>query len=74
MGIAIRIAAWRKARGLTQAAIARTVGVSVSAASLWEAGLANPSQRNLEKIVEALGLTMARFYGPLPKRTRKAAA
>lgn len=68
MGNAIRIATWRKAKGLTQGALAEAVGVTTSAVSLWESDSTSPSQVNLEKIVEALGLTMARFYGRLPKR------
>lgn len=67
MDHAIRIATWRKAKGLTQAKLAANVGVTVSAVSYWEAGKTTPSQGHLEKLVAALDLTMPRFYGPLPK-------
>lgn len=68
MDLAIRIASWRKARGLTQPALASAAGVSVSAVSLWEAGKSSPSQEHLQAIVDLFGLTMARFYGRVPRR------
>jgi transcriptional regulator with XRE-family HTH domain len=68
MGIGIRIATWRRARGLTQADLAVAAGVTVSAVSYWEAGKSTPSHAHLEAIVARLGLTMAQFYGRLPKQ------
>lgn len=82
MNVGERIAAWRKARRLTPQDLAATVGVSAAAVYQWENGLQRdgeprqeikPSLDNLEKVVSALGLTMERFYGPIPKTKRKAA-
>jgi transcriptional regulator with XRE-family HTH domain len=72
MELPIRIASWRKARRLSQAEFAAAVGVTVSAVSLWESGKASPSLKRLKVIVDRLGLTMARFYGRVP-RARAAA-
>lgn len=71
MDLHIRIAAWRKHKGLTQSGLAarvRDLGgkASGSAVSYWEAGTSSPTQANLSIVVLALGLTMAEFYGPLP--------
>lgn len=68
MEIGARIARWRRSRGLTQRVLAQAAGVTVSAVSLWESG-GSPSQSSLEAVVAVLGLTMAQFYGPLPKLT-----
>lgn len=77
MTVGKRIATWRKARGLSQKELAALVGVTVAAVYRWEgegekgepaqADMVNPSLDKLEKVVEALGLTMERFYGRLPK-------
>lgn len=67
MDLSIRMASWRKARGLKQHAVASACKVSVSAVSLWESGGARPSQQHLEAFVELLGIGMARFYGRVPK-------
>lgn len=67
MDLSIRMASWRKARGLKQNAVANACKVSVSAVSLWESGGARPSQQHLEAFVELLGIGMARFYGRVPK-------
>lgn len=67
MHLGIRIAGWRKSKGLTQAELAQACEVTVSAVSLWEAGKASPTQEHLETIVDRLGVTMARFYGRVPK-------
>jgi len=67
MELSIRIAAWRKARGLTQADLAEAAGVTASAVCLWEAGKSSPSQSHLAAIVDRLGLSIARFYGRVPK-------
>lgn len=72
MDLSIRIAAWRKARGLSQSVLAVAAGVTVSAVSKWEAGAAAPSQSHLTAIIDRMGLSMARFYGRVP-RARAAA-
>lgn len=43
------------------------IGVTAGAVCQWEKSLARPSQRSLEALVAALGLTMERFYGRVPK-------
>jgi len=70
MDLAERIAAWRKSKGLTQRELAEAVGVTPAAVYQWEDAGENhttPSQENLFLVVEALGLTMAGFWGRLPE-------
>lgn len=63
-----RIETWRKAKKLTQEDLANAIDVTPSAISLWESDKTAPSQKHLEIIVnDEFGLTMERFYGPLPK-------
>ena len=54
-----RIAAARKAAGLTQEALGEKLGVSRQAVSKWETGAADPSTANL--------LALARLYGVSPE-------
>lgn len=68
--VGARIAHWRRARKLTQWDLAKKIGVTQSAIHHWESegdDRTQPSVANLEKVVKALGLTMERFYGRLPK-------
>jgi transcriptional regulator with XRE-family HTH domain len=70
MDIANRIKGWRVAKGLTQQELAKAVGVSHAAVYQWEGTkghAATPSLDNLEKVATALGLSMERFYGRVPK-------
>lgn len=67
MELPIRIATWRRAKGLTQADLAQAADVTVSAVSLWESGKTSPSHERLAAIVERMGLTMSGFYGAVPK-------
>lgn len=70
MELGERIAAWRKWKGWTVPRLAEAVGVTAAAAYQWEGtgkAKTSPAQPTLEKIVAALGLTMERFYGRLPK-------
>jgi transcriptional regulator with XRE-family HTH domain len=67
MELSHRIATWRKVRGLTQTDLAKAAGVTTSAVSLYESGKARPSVAVLDSIVERLGLTMAKFYGRVPR-------
>jgi transcriptional regulator with XRE-family HTH domain len=59
-------------RALAEAAsrIDDDIRISGSAISYWETGDTTPTQPNLEAVVKALGLTMAQFYGRVP-RTKK---
>lgn len=55
---------WRTRRGMEIPELAEAVGVSRPAVAQWESGAtAAPSEQNLIKVVEALGLTMSGFYG-----------
>lgn len=66
-----RIAHWRKAKGWSQAQLAKAVGVSAAAVYQWEGSekieKTTPSSAHVEKVASALGITMAQFYGRLPK-------
>lgn len=71
MNLAERIALWRQAKGLTQRELADAVGVSAAAVYQWEGtgkSQTDPSMAHLEALVGALGITMRRFYGPVPRR------
>ncbi len=52
--IGTRIAAARRARGLTQGELAAEVGVSRSAVAQWETGRAGQVTANLSRIAEVL--------------------
>lgn len=76
MDLSIRMASWRHAKGLSQAPVAKAVGVGKSAVSMWETAHARPTIDNLERyVVQGLGETMSRFYddGALAAERRKAA-
>lgn len=75
MDLGSRILAWLRARDMTQKALAAKVDVSPGAVTAWVKNESDPTHKNLEAIVDALGLTMAEFYGPLPKvkKAKKAA-
>lgn len=73
-----RVAQWRRFRDLTQAELAkkasrlhratgRRVRATQSAIGQIETGRTQPSMALLDNIVEALDLTMEKFYGRLPK-------
>ena len=48
------LAAKRRAKKLSQAQLAEMVGVSQAQVSKWEKGQANPTDENLQKLMEAL--------------------
>ena len=62
-----RIHLWRKAKSLTQLQLAERCEVHQTAVSQWENGTASPSQSNLQAVAKACNVTMAEFYGPIPK-------
>lgn len=71
MDLSSRISSWRKFKGLTHRELAEKIGVSAAAVYQWEGtgeSKTSPSQANLEALVDALGLTMERFYGKVPTR------
>lgn len=71
-GIGERMVAMREARGMSQTALARAVGVGQSAISQIEAGERNPSYRTLCSIARAFGVTVAAFVGWEVKRLTEA--
>ena len=58
MSLAIRIAEARKAKGLSQTALAELLDVSPEAVSKWEQGLYRPGPENLRRLEELLGLRL----------------
>ena len=52
-----KIAAQRKAHGLSQEALAEQLGVSRQAISRWEQGIAQPDAGNLVQLSRAFGVT-----------------
>lgn len=44
----------RKAKGLTQAEMAKLIGVSLAGYLLWERGVGEPNRKNYEKLKEVL--------------------
>lgn len=46
----------RKAKGLTQAEMAKLVGVSLSGYLLWERGVGEPNRKNYEKLKKVLDI------------------
>ena len=67
MDLGARIAAWRRARGMSPGDFASRVGVTKQAVSLWEKNQSGVAYETLERIVDALGVSMRRFYGRIPK-------
>ena len=54
--LGLRIAEWRRARGLTQGQVAVHMGVSPQAVSKWERGLACPDLVFLDDLAELLNM------------------
>jgi putative transcriptional regulator len=75
MELGPRVRAWRESRGWTQADLAERTGLSRAAICQIEGAgkyKSDPSQKSLNAIVEAFGVTYTRFYGrvPAPKRSK----
>lgn len=71
MDLGKRIAAWRALRGMTREELAELVGVSVAAVYQWEGtgdSKTRPATDNLERIAEAFGVSLAEFFGRLPRK------
>lgn len=78
-----RIAAWLDWKGWSQKQLADACGYSRAAVCQWVSGTkgdgtkkklkASPSQKSLAAIVDALGISLEKFYGRVPK-PRKVAA
>jgi transcriptional regulator with XRE-family HTH domain len=55
---------YRRAKGWTQADLARQMGVSTNTIQAWEKG-ANPRPRQLPKLAEAFGVDSLALFGEL---------
>jgi transcriptional regulator with XRE-family HTH domain len=62
MELSKRIRWWRKKRCLTQEDVAAKLGVTRTAISAWEVGIADPTQGNLRRFVKIIGVGMGEFY------------
>lgn len=61
--ISEKILTLRRERGITQDALAATLGVTYQAVSKWENALACPDVTMLPKIAEYFGISMAELFG-----------
>ena len=69
-----RIKRWRESReGLTKAELARRCDVSPEAVSQWEKEIdgTEPTHESVEKIAEAIGVSLSVFWGEPPAMARK---
>lgn len=57
-----RLRAYRQQAGLSQRALARQAGVPSSSVSLLENGRVSPSVSSLKRLLDPLGITLARFF------------
>lgn len=64
--LSTRIRVWRSAAGLSQKQLAERVQVTTNAVSQWETDRARPLHGNLERIIEACGVSPRIFWGDLP--------
>ncbi len=62
MSIGKNIAAFRKAKGLTQTGLGEILGVSNQAVSKWEAEMTMPDVMLLPEIAEVLGVSLEALY------------
>ena len=69
------LAAWRKARGLTQRQLARLIDAPEQSIAAWEAGRRLPRLENLQKLADALDILVDEIafpeQRPLPYRQRQ---
>lgn len=68
-----RIKEWRKAKGLSIRTLAAASGVHKSSLHRIETGDQSPLESDVQKLIAGLHLTIAQFYGPIPRRKREAA-
>jgi len=64
--MADRLRRWREWAGMTQAAVARAVGVSTAAQTMWEQGRTEPTHNNLRKFCKVIGVSLSLFFGDMP--------
>lgn len=68
-GIGEKIKAVRLQKGVSQAALARCLGVSTAMICQYEVGKRKPKVETLSKIAGALGVDLKVFYDDLPQKT-----
>lgn len=71
--LAGRIRQTRKAKGISQAALAAAVGVSQGAVSQWEKGIAEPKSRQIALLSDALDVSADYLLGRIEAPTTIAA-
>lgn len=67
MDLGTRIASWRRYKRMTQRELGDLLGLTGQAVSQWERGANGMPTGMLSRLVGAFGLTMVKFYGPIPK-------
>lgn len=72
MGINERLTRWREDKGMTKSALAAAADTTPQAVDRIESGDSAPSLQMLERLVEAMGIKMAEFYGRVPAKKAKA--
>ncbi|MFH1184172.1 MAG: helix-turn-helix domain-containing protein [Chloroflexota bacterium] len=63
MDVAVRLRELREAQGISMRALAQRSGLSANALSMIERGRASPSVSTLNKLAEALGVSITEFFG-----------
>lgn len=58
----IRVAELRKARGMSQTALARALDISTQAVGAWEVGRNVPKTEMLPRLAQALGCTIDELF------------
>lgn len=58
----IRVAELRKARGMSQTALARALDISTQAVGAWESGRNVPRTEMLPRLAEVFGCTIDELY------------
>jgi len=56
--------AWRRARGLSQRALAERVGISTRMLSLYERGARTPDGETLCALADALNISLSKLFTP----------
>ncbi len=74
MDIGMQIRQFRRQQGVTQAELARKIGVKQYSIARWEKGQNSPTPERLAKIAEVLGVGLNALYGieEKPKTPSKA--
>ena len=63
IGPRIRAARYRYGKGMSQAELARRIGISRNSMSAIERGLSEPTLEHTKAILEVLGITLETLYG-----------